>query len=132
MPEKMQYVLQDSGRTRIVAAALAGAMTRPLGIRGVFYRVAGDVARDLDGGRPPYEHLLFPPLPAPTAQRVCQGLEDALGVGAAIVDLNDFGGSVRAVSRHALAAQLLTEVLADNPLRQRLTGTPIALVRPLR
>jgi hypothetical protein len=28
-----------------------------------------------------------------------------------------------------LPAPLLTEVLADNPLRQRLTGTPFALVR---
>jgi F420-0:gamma-glutamyl ligase len=130
VPEKMQYVAQTVGRPRLVAAALSGAVTRPFGLRGMFYRVAGPVARDLDGARPPYEQLLFPPLPVPAATALCESLADAVGVGVAIVDLNDFGGSVRAVSRDALPPEVLRTALADNPLRQRLTGTPIGLVRP--
>lgn len=130
VPEKMEYVRGAVGSPRVVAAALASAVTRPLGVHGVFYRIAGDVARDLDGGRPPYEQLLLPPLPAVDAERLCAELEAGLGVGVAVVDLNDFGGSIRAASTRALPARVLFEVLADNPLRQRLTGTPFVIVRP--
>ncbi|MDQ3104455.1 MAG: hypothetical protein M3Q87_04445 [Actinomycetota bacterium] len=41
--------------------------------------------------------------------------------------------TVRAASPSSLPAGLLRQILADNPLRQRLTGTPFALVaRPDR
>jgi hypothetical protein len=131
VPEKMQYVLDQVGWPRTCAAAAAAAVTRPLGISGTFYRVDGSVARDVDGGRPPYEERLIPPLPCLEAATMCSDLEGLLGVGVAIVDLNDYGGSIRAVSPNAVPAETLARVLADNPLRQRLTGTPIALVRPL-
>ena len=55
-------------------------------------------SRDVDGGRPPYEHVLFPPLDAKVAQKICADLERALDIGVSIVDLNDFGGSIRMVS----------------------------------
>ena len=131
VPEKMQYVLDQVGRPRMWVAAAASAVTRPLGINGVFYRLAGSVARDVDGGRPPYEERLIPPLPRAEAAMMCADLEGLLGVGVAIVDLNDYGGSIRAVSPRAIPAATLARILADNPLRQRLTGTPLALVRPL-
>jgi F420-0:gamma-glutamyl ligase len=130
-PAKMQFVLTSVSQGRLLAAIVASAVTRPLGVRGVFYRVAGPVARDVDGALPPYEHLLFPPLPADDAQAICAELQDALGVGVGIVDLNDFGGRVRGVSSMALRADELAHALADNPLRQRLTGTPFGVVRPL-
>lgn len=131
VPEKMQYVLNQVGWPRMCAAAAASAVMRPLGISGTFYRIAGSVARDVDGGRPPYEERLIPPLPCLEATMMCTDLEGLLGVGVAIVDLNDYGGSIRAVSPNAIPAARLARILADNPLRQRLTGTPIALVRPL-
>jgi hypothetical protein len=129
VPEKMEYVVRNVGRARLIAAALLGAITRPLGARGMFYRLAGPLARDLDGGRPPYEGLLFPPLDPADAQTICADLEQALGAGVAIVDLNDFGGTIRAVSPSSLPAPTLATVLADNPMRQRCTGTPIAIIR---
>jgi len=133
VPAKMQYVLDRSGRARVLAAALACALTRPLGVHGAFYRVAGPLARDLDGGRPPYEHLLFPPLEGEAATALCDDLERELGIGigigVAVVDLNDFGGTVRATSRSALPATELQEALRDNPMGQRRTGTPVAVVR---
>jgi hypothetical protein len=46
-----------------------------------------------------------------------------------VVDINDRGGSVRATSPRAVDAATLRAVLADNPLGQRLTSTPVALVR---
>jgi hypothetical protein len=107
-------------------------VTRPFGVHGVFYRLAGSVARDVDGALPPYEHLLFPPMDPTDARAVCTWLESELGVGVGVVDLNDFGGRVRGVSPLALPPTVLARVLADNPLRQRLTGTPFGVVRPLR
>ncbi|RIQ11146.1 hypothetical protein [Jiangella rhizosphaerae] len=131
VPEKMQYVVRTTGGPRILAAALAGALTRPLGLRGVFYRVAGPVARDIDGGRPPYEHLVLPPLAAAEAAALCRELEAFLGAGVAIVDLNDYGGSIRAVSPRSLPADVLFAALAGNPLGQRTAGTPFGIVRAL-
>lgn len=131
VPEKMEYVVRTTGAMRTLAAALAGAVTRPFGLRGVFYRVAGPVARDIDGGRPPYEHLILPPIPAGEAAALCRELEETLGAGVAIVDLNDYGGSIRAVSPRSLPADVLFAVLAGNLLGQRAAGTPFGIVRPL-
>jgi hypothetical protein len=130
VPEKMEYVLRTVGFRRIIPATIGCALTRPLGMHGTFYRIAGPIARDVDGGRPPYEHVLFPPLDAKVAQRICADLEGALDIGVSIVDLNDFGGSIRGVSPRSLSAETLAKVLSDNPLGQRLTSTPFVLVRP--
>jgi hypothetical protein len=131
VPEKMQYVVQSVGAARLIVAASVSALTRPLGFHGAFYRVAGPIARDVDGALPPYEDVLFPPLQAAIAEEICDSLQDALGVGVGIVDLNDFGGRIRAVSSRALPTLELARVLSDNPMRQRLTGTPFCVVRPL-
>jgi hypothetical protein len=130
IPEKMQYVLDHAGRARIALAAASTALTRPFGLRGTFFRIAGSLARDLDGMRPPYLGLLLPPLPLAEARRLAEALADELGTGVAVVDINDRGGSVRAASHDALEAELLFAVLRDNPLGQAHTSTPIGLVRP--
>ena len=130
VPEKMEYVVRTVGMRRIIPAVIGSAVTRPLGMHGTFYRVAGSIARDVDGGRPPYEDVLFPPLDSKVAQKICADLERALDIGASIVDLNDYGGSIRAVSPRSLSEETLAAVLSDNPLGQRLTSTPFVLVRP--
>jgi hypothetical protein len=130
VPEKMEYVVRTVGLRRIIPAVIGSAVTRPLGMHGTFYRIAGSVARDVDGGRPPYEDVLFPPLDSRVAQKICADLERALDIGVSIVDLNDYGGSIRAVSPRSLSEETLAAVLSDNPLGQRLTSTPFVLVRP--
>jgi hypothetical protein len=130
VPEKMEYVVRTVGLRRIIPAVIGSAVTRPLGMHGTFYRIAGSVARDVDGGRPPYEDVLFPPLDSRVAQKMCADLERALDIGVSIVDLNDYGGSIRAVSPRSLSEETLAAVLSDNPLGQRLTSTPFVLVRP--
>ena len=130
VPEKMEYVIRTVGLRRIITAAIGSAITRPFGMHGTFYRLAGSVARDVDGGRPPYENVLFPPFDTEDAQQICADLERAVDVGVSIVDLNDYGGSIRAVSPRSLSQETLLAVLSDNPLRQRLTSTPFVLVRP--
>lgn len=131
IPEKVQYVLDHAGTLRVLAAAAAALVTRPFGLRGAFFVVAGSLSRDLDGMRPPYQELLLPPLTLKDAARLAGELARAVGTAVAIVDINDRGGSVRAVSPGALPAAALFTVLADNPLGQRDQATPVGLVRPL-
>ncbi|MGH3666486.1 MAG: hypothetical protein ACRDU8_10445 [Egibacteraceae bacterium] len=130
IPEKMQYVLKEAGHARILVATAIAGLTRPLGIRGAFYLVAGRPARAMDGLRPPFEELLLPSLPPGVALRMARTLAAAVGTPVAIVDMNDRGGSIRAVSHPVIAKRRLRRVLADNPLGQRDTRTPIGLVRP--
>src|SRR4029453_7107078 len=115
VPEKMEYVVRTVGLRRIIPAVIGSAVTRPLGMHGTFYRIAGSVARGVDGGRPPYEHVLFPPLDRKVAQKICADLERALDIGVSIVDLNDFGGSIRAVSPRSLSAETLAGRPRGNP-----------------
>lgn len=129
VPEKMQYVVSVVGLPRVLLAAAVSSVTRPFGVRGMFYRIAGPVARDLDGGRPPYDRLLFPPLGPDEAAGLVEELQQELGAGVAIVDINDFGGTIRATSSRALSAEELLPALADNPLGQRSSSTPFGIVR---
>jgi F420-0:gamma-glutamyl ligase len=131
IPEKMQLVLQQQGRARVVLAALSSALLRRLGRRGDFYRLAGNFARDLDGMRPPYLGTLLPPLTPSEAQQLAEQLEQRLDTGVAIVDINDRGGSVRAVSSRSLPPADLRTALGDNPMGQGTRGVPFVLVRQL-
>jgi F420-0:gamma-glutamyl ligase len=129
IPEKAQLVIDTAGWWRVAAAVAAGAVTRPLGIHGAFYVVAGYVARSMDGMRPPYGDTLLPPLSPPIAHAIAEQLASELGQPVAIVDMNDRGGSVRAVAGSLISKRRLPEVMADNPLGQRDQSTPIAIVR---
>lgn len=129
VPEKMQYVLDHAGRPRVLAAALAAAITRPLGVAGAFYRVAGPLARDLDGARGAYADSLLPPLTPGEAQLLAHHLAVRLGMPVAIVDVNDRGGSVRGCSPGCPPTAELLAVLADNPLGHCEQSTPAILLR---
>lgn len=130
IPEKVQYVIDRLGRARVVAAVVAGAVTRPFGVRGAFYVVAGPLATGIDGLRPPYEDTLLPPLERAEARAVAEQLAAAVGHPVAIVDINDRGGRVRYVPPGAEPAGGLLAVLGDNPMGQRDQATPVVLVRP--
>jgi F420-0:gamma-glutamyl ligase len=131
LPQKMQFVLDDTGRARVVAAAFAAAVTRPLGLRGTFYRFAGSTARDLDGLRGAYADALLPPLRPAEADLLAHHLTNRLGRAVAIVDVNDRGGSVRSVPAAGPDADTLLAALADNPHGDCEQSTPVVLLRPL-
>lgn len=131
IPEKMEYVLRDAGRVRVLIGAALAALSRPFGLRGAFYVVVGDAARALDGMRAPYDDVLLPPLDKREAKRIAIGFAVRLGREVAIVDMNDRGGHVRAVSGGPLSVRKLRRVLADNPLGQKYDSTPVGFVRRL-
>ena len=129
VPEKMQYVIDTAGRTRVIVGAAAHAITRRFGVSS-FYRVVGQWSRAIDGMNPPYEGVVIPPLSAEAAQRVASALHGRLEMPVAILDVHDRGGTIPAVAG-GIDRDLLLEVVADNPLGQRSRGTPIGLVRRL-
>lgn len=129
IPGKMQLVIDLSGRACIVLAVAAAAVTRPLGLRGAFYVVAGPNARAMDGLRKPYHDVLLPPLARADARALADELSARIGHPVAVVDINDRGGSVRAVADGPLTARQVAAALRDNPMGQRAQATPIVVIR---
>jgi asparagine synthase (glutamine-hydrolysing) len=132
IPATMELAIREAGEVRILGATAAAAVTRPFGVKGVFYRVAGSAVRAIDGPThgtiAPYDgHAkLGPADPA----GVARDLASALGVGVAIIDANDIGVNVLGVSVGVDPA-VVESVLRDNPLGQGSQQTPVALLRPV-
>ena len=59
IPATMELAIREAGEARILAATAAAAVTKPFGVKGVFYRVAGPAVRAIDGPTtgtiPPYD-----------------------------------------------------------------------------
>ncbi|MFN2582926.1 MAG: asparagine synthase (glutamine-hydrolyzing) [Candidatus Dormibacteria bacterium] len=135
-PTTMQLALDEAGAPRILAAAAAAAVTRPLGMRGVFYRVAGAGVNAIDGpsslNLPPYDRWATkaPVDPQGWAERIARGVREHTGrrVGVAIIDANDMAAEVFAVTDGVRVEDVLT-VVADNPLGQSDQQTPFGVVR---
>ncbi|HUY86393.1 MAG TPA: asparagine synthase-related protein, partial [Acidimicrobiales bacterium] len=135
-PATMQLAIEEVGVMRILLAALCGALTRPLGIKGVFYRVAGARVGAIDGPTantlPPYNtHASKAPSdPESVADHLSKRLSQRYGVGidVVIVDANDIGVNVLGSSKKVPGSELATLFL-DNPLGQSSERTPFALVR---
>ncbi|MCX6790588.1 MAG: F420-0--gamma-glutamyl ligase, partial [Candidatus Gribaldobacteria bacterium] len=84
----MQLAIDEVGIPRILLAALMAGITKPLGIKGVFYLVAGQQARSIDGAAdyviPPYNNYVSKgPKDAP---QLAQRISDEIGYPFAIVD----------------------------------------------
>jgi len=134
-PYSMEMAIRECGALRVLIAAIIGGPLRLLGIRGVFYRIAGKQAAMIDaaGTSPlyPEEVVLGPKEPDETAERISVALN---GLPVAIVDVNDVGGSwvVGASSNITSALRRTIEaVLRDNPQGQSDELTPIVIIEPL-
>jgi len=129
-PETMQLALDEIGVLRILIAAFCSAITKPLGIRGVFYRIAGRKAALIDGpvdyAIPPYNK--YATLGPNNPKKVAREIADYLNRPVAIIDANDIGIATIAVSK-GLDSKLIEEIFKDNPLGQTDEQTPIAIVR---
>jgi F420-0:gamma-glutamyl ligase len=135
MPETMEMALRECGTPRILFAAAVAAVTKTLGRRGDFYRIAGPKARAIDGPTkntiPPYDShvVLGPARPNGVANDIAAALGGALTV--AVVDINDFGGNILG-STDKSTNPLVLQVLKDNPLGQDHQSTPLGIVRRVR
>ncbi len=126
-PLTMQVVIQEVGYLRVLVAAAIAAITKPLGLSGMFYRIAGEQARGVDGPAdyviPPYnKHVVrSPEKPGKWAKEV----EKTLGkqVKVMVMDANDLG--INILECQSKADEQLAKALAfDNPLGQSDESTP--------
>jgi len=131
-PYTMEIAIREAGLLRILLAAFLAVMTKPFGLRGVFYHVAGHGVNAIDGPTP----YTLPPgntsvtLGPENPEKVSQEIEDALGFGVVIIDANDYGVRVLAKShRIDLSDNMLRRIFSDNPMGQSDEQTPIIIVR---
>ena len=130
-PWTMQLAIEEVGVPRLLFAAACSALTKPFGIRGVFYRIAGTDARAIDGPCdctiPPYNHYAKKAPKDP--DRVAKRLSGLLGCRVVIIDANDIGVEVLGKSSENIPTLFCKQVFRDNPLGQSSESTPLALVR---
>jgi hypothetical protein len=128
--ETMQLAIDEVGAPRILLAAAVSGITKPFGVHGLFYRIAGPQAAAIDGPTsytiPPYNEAatLGPKDPDAAARRLAAAIDQPV----AIIDANDAGCNVLGASP-GVDRQLVRRLFADNPLGQAREQTPIAIVR---
>ncbi len=128
--ETMELAIREVGAPRILLAAAASAVTKPFGVHGVFYRVAGPQAKAIDGPTsytiPPYNDAatLGPRDPDGSARAIAAGV----GAPVAIIDANDAGCAVLGASP-GVDRRFVQRLFADNPLGQAREQTPVCVVR---
>jgi hypothetical protein len=132
-PTSMQCAIEESGHPRILLAAVISCLGKLVGRKGDFYRIAGKQAALVDAAHtspvPPYDRCVIkgPKDPDKVARRI---LEE-LGFDAAIMDINDIGGSWVIGSSQNVDNKLLENIMRDNPQGQGDELTPICLIREI-
>jgi hypothetical protein len=128
--ETMQLAIGEVGAPRILLAAAVSGITKPFGVHGLFYRIAGRPAAAIDGPTsytiPPYNEAatLGPRDPRQAARTI----SEAIGSPVAVIDANDAGSNVLGLSG-GFERRFVERLFADNPLGQAGEQTPICVVR---
>lgn len=131
-PLKMQYAIDKKGALRVLIAAAIGGACKTLGIKGVFYMIAGREVAGLDGFYgavwEEYRDIGIEIPSAPDA--VCQEIKEKLNISCMIVDANDLGQEIFGRSSDILLEEdALKKLIRDNPSGQGRQMTPLVLIR---
>lgn len=127
----LQTLIDQVGPTRVILAWSIGLALKLIGLKGWFYRLAGDQARlidDITGTTPPYDQTIVLGPQAP--KQLCDEAAASLGVSVAIVDVNDLGRVKVLASSAGCDEELLHRALRPNPAGNANERTPLVLVRP--
>lgn len=135
-PYTMQVAIEEAGVLRIVFAALVSALTKPFGIRGAFYHIAGHQINAIDGPTPytlpPGNEAatLGPKEPDKVAVGIKKFVQENLKVSVevVIIDSNDIGRRIEGATG-LIDRELMCQIFRDNPLGQSREQTPMAIVR---
>ena len=128
----MQLFIEEAGYPRIFFAAAVSAITRPFGIRGLFYRICGLRAKSIDCPMSflilEYAHSvkLAPNDPSGVARRIREQLG---GHEVVILDANYRGAFSLGKSTRAISESFIGKLFRDNPLGQSDEMTPFCIVR---
>lgn len=132
-PQTMQLAIEEVGVARILVAAVIGGLGKIVGLRGLFYVVAGDGARSIDGAVPyaiaPYNNYVSKG--PERADEVAAAISKKIGVAVAIVDANDLGVNVLGATP-GVDKKFVARAIKDNPLGQSDEQTPIGIIREIK
>ncbi len=152
-PWTMELAIGEVGLPRILLAALASVVTKPFGLSGVFYHVAGNAASAIDG---PTSYSLYPSnVSAKLAPKDPQGAAEKIRKniqlrltndesknknpatsyqlpatsfsGVIIIDANDLGRKVLGNATDK-PNSFFEEVMRDNPMGQGSEQTPVVIL----
>lgn len=127
----LQALIDLAGPARVLCAWLGGILLRLLGIRGGFYRLAGEQARlidDLTGTIPPYDRTIV--LGPEGSRATVTRLARAMGHPVVVVDVNDLGRVKIVAASGGVDPALVHQALAANPAGNANEGTPLVIIRP--
>jgi F420-0:gamma-glutamyl ligase len=132
---KMQAAINIAGPLRIIFAAILSAITKLFGIKGVFYKIAGNGVRNIDGfcvvGFDYYadKGILAPSNP----DKACQNIKDTLGIDCMVVDANDLSIEILGTNKEIpYSRDTLAKIIRDNPSGQGNQQTPLVLIRKVQ
>lgn len=135
-PYKLQMVIDMCGLPRVLLAAFVSAVTRPFGIRGLFYKICGKGVGGIDGFyfRSSFERyktmgLINPDNPV----ELCDGLMKDTGIPVVLMDANDIEqNQLGKCTGFPLTDDEIQDALRDNPHGQGDELTPLILIRPVK
>lgn len=128
----MELALREVGSFRIISAALIAAITKPFGVKGLFYKIVGNNINAIDGPcsytiAPYNEYAKLGPL---NPDKVAREIKKKINIDVVIIDANDLGVAVLGKSDPKITLDFCKQVFRDNPLGQTSEQTPLCLVRP--
>ncbi len=127
----MQLFIEQAGVLRVLFAAAVAAVTRPLGIKGLFYVICGKKAKSIDCPMSfviqPYTH--YAKLPPIDPMGVAGQIRDRFGNDAVIIDANYLGAFSLGKSNKKIKEKFIREVVRDNPAGQSDEMTPFFIIR---
>ncbi len=134
-PYKLQLAIDMVGAPKVVFASIASAVTKPFGVKGVFYKIVGKGVAGIDGFyyRSSFERYHDLALINNTnAQELCDQLEKDTGIPVVLMDANDIDqNQLGKCQDFPLSDAEIQDALADNPSGQGDELTPLILIRPL-
>ncbi len=134
-PYKLQLVIDMVGLPRVLLAAFLSAVTRPFGVKGVFYRVCGKGVGGIDGfyfrsSFKRYHELAT--INPPNPNELCDELSKETGIPIVLMDANDIQRDQLGKSKDfPLTDEQIQDAMRDNPSGQGDELTPLILIRPL-
>ena len=134
-PYKLQLVIDMVGLPRVLLAGFVSAVTRPFGVKGLFYKICGHGVAGIDGFyfRSSFERyktlaLINPEHPVELANEMTKNT----GFPVVIMDANDIDqNQLGKGTKFPLTDEQIQDAMADNPSGQGDELTPFILIRPL-
>ena len=135
-PYKLQLVIDMVGLPRVLLAAFVSAITRPFGIKGLFYKICGHGVAGIDGFyfRSSFERyktlaLINPENPVELSNEMTANT----GIPVVIMDANDIDqNQLGKCDGFPLTDDQIQDAMKDNPSGQGDELTPFILIRPLQ